>query len=398
MKKIILIMAFLCSVSVVQGQTQFNLADDIDLGASNIINFVGPINGWGATHGTPDYYNTGQLYMWHNWDPFYENADPGIGEGVFRSFKFFPNTEYIILLGIKTYTSEGRNGSAPHGSIKILLANDVAAHGLPPGEPIPSYPGSQLVYSYTGGNLNAQTLVLHFTTGDQAYDNIVIYPEALAKPTNLDLTLDCVSIFGCPAVGNKYYFNNTLPSGVLNQKAAFIGSGYGSVSSMTSSDPNANTVVYASENITLQGNTTLSVAGSNKIELSMVNRCDYPFEVPQNFGHGTIQSFGCSAARPSESAGILTGNANGGPEFELFPNPANSALQIKMSAVPIGEVTFSVWDLTGRMQFSMKKAYDRSDLSGMKETINLSQLPPGNYLLKMNDGLSSKVKKFVIVR
>jgi hypothetical protein len=71
------------------------------------------------------------------------------------------------------------------------------------------------------------------------------------------------------------------------------------------------------------------------------------------------------------------------PELSLYPNPASDEITISAS-IPIAKI--SVSNMLGQMLFS-------TTCNTTKETINISILPPGMYLVKVNDVYVRRVVK-----
>lgn len=78
------------------------------------------------------------------------------------------------------------------------------------------------------------------------------------------------------------------------------------------------------------------------------------------------------------------------PGIKLYPNPVGSYLTFELSEFnESGPVEFAIYDLLGTMVIKGKgSAYSR-------QTINVSKLSPGLYLLKMQHSSMSRVSKFV---
>lgn len=75
--------------------------------------------------------------------------------------------------------------------------------------------------------------------------------------------------------------------------------------------------------------------------------------------------------------------------IRIYPSPASSFLTISTD-VPLYKMHMQVYDMTGRLVMETK--------DNTQKTMDVSQLKNGLYLLRINDGLRSVSKKFVIQR
>lgn len=77
----------------------------------------------------------------------------------------------------------------------------------------------------------------------------------------------------------------------------------------------------------------------------------------------------------------------------LFPNPANSTLHVKYPISSSGNVSFEIYSMDGLLQIA-KRAI-RNDTT---ESIDISQLPGGSYVLRMVSKNQVFVSKFLVVK
>jgi len=73
-------------------------------------------------------------------------------------------------------------------------------------------------------------------------------------------------------------------------------------------------------------------------------------------------------------------------DFSVFPNPVNNVLNVT-SVIPLDNV--SIYDLHGRIVFQKKLNHE------LKTLVDLSQLNAGIYLLKVNTGSSTAIKRII---
>ena len=71
--------------------------------------------------------------------------------------------------------------------------------------------------------------------------------------------------------------------------------------------------------------------------------------------------------------------------FSLYPNPSTNSVELSSTNTPISEI--SIYDLSGKLLLSKK--YN----SEININLNISNLAPGIYLLKINNKKSIKLIK-----
>ena len=91
-----------------------------------------------------------------------------------------------------------------------------------------------------------------------------------------------------------------------------------------------------------------------------------------------------------EKTGTFTGELEGENEVvRIFPNPAGNTLNISLDNAILRSVV--IYDLSGREVF----AETVSDATARKHQLNLSQLPPGAYVVKVETGNGNVIKKLI---
>ncbi|PSK94534.1 T9SS type A sorting domain-containing protein [Taibaiella chishuiensis] len=366
---------------------QYYVTDPIYLGPDNIHSFVGQIGDWGSTHGSPDYFPS-YFFMWYN-------KDWNVGEGVFKRFNFMPDTEYDIYIGIpssETFPDHNQNG------FKVLLANNVVANGIQnQGSSIPAFPSSRQLYSHVGANFSDKTLRLKFRTYSQGYENIVFYPVTTIPGGHATLALDCITITSCSIDDNYYCYNTTISPGTTAMKNIYIGSSFGNIASLTSSDPTQSTEIVATKKIELRENTNLSVDPGKTVVLD-VRPYDCLSAFPLNLPFGVVEhefrAGACGYARPGNDT--KSGSIDFNPDlpqsnikcFTVTPNPTKGLFRISFAQAPeAAEV--SVTSIDGRIVKQEK-------ISGKSQTeIDISSLPNGIYFVRVTDGTRIEVQKVV---
>ncbi len=118
--------------------------------------------------------------------------------------------------------------------------------------------------------------------------------------------------------------------------------------------------------------------GSNSVVLYDSNNSTI-YSSPGNYGSGEAASFSAD--------GILGINSNQFDKVSIYPNPANSELNVKNAK----NAAIVVYDLLGRVMLS------KSNIS-MEEKLNVSNLNNGTYLIKISNDSGTKTEKFIINR
>lgn len=91
-------------------------------------------------------------------------------------------------------------------------------------------------------------------------------------------------------------------------------------------------------------------------------------------------------------SGIITGveNTEITGTFRIFPNPANHEIQIDLSGLKSAAQQFEITDLTGRVIVT------KQSNGSLLQTISISELPAGNYLLRITSAkgiVTQKISK-----
>ncbi|MCF7811561.1 T9SS type A sorting domain-containing protein [bacterium] len=79
-----------------------------------------------------------------------------------------------------------------------------------------------------------------------------------------------------------------------------------------------------------------------------------------------------------------------------YPNPFNNVTTLRYSLEAAGFVTLSVYDLSGRRQMTLVSDYMQSGNYSM--SLNAENLPSGVYLIKLENGSQTAVKKMALMR
>lgn len=79
-------------------------------------------------------------------------------------------------------------------------------------------------------------------------------------------------------------------------------------------------------------------------------------------------------------------------DFQLFPNPNNGSFSVKFTSGNSNDVKLSVFDIRGRQVFD--KSYSNNGV--FDQTINLSNVQSGVYLVSVTDGVRKTTKRIVV--
>ncbi len=79
-------------------------------------------------------------------------------------------------------------------------------------------------------------------------------------------------------------------------------------------------------------------------------------------------------------------------DFVVYPNPNNGEFNVKLNTTSPNDIQMSVYDIRGRSVF--EKRYDSSP--NFNETVNLSTVQSGMYILKVSDGIKTQSKKIIV--
>lgn len=368
-------------------QGQINFTDDIYLGPTpgNVQSLPSP-GAWGATHGTPS-YSPDKIGMWAT-----RNQDGYIGEGVYRVMDIVESANYSISIGINFFKS---SNSANPESFYVVLANDP----IPPvnaihGSPIPTWNNARVLYINNGPNFTQKKeLILKFSTAlGESYKYLVIYPrQETYNQHSTELEIECVTAYSC-ASGNQTYCG-TIPGGTKLFKNIYIGSGFCGTSGVAVSSPGSNTLLRATEKIDVTKTTDITVNNFRSFVMEVDNSCVGLFQadIPQgqvqqsliNKEQLCIYLKTAMGSEQEESEVIPERNQ----ELSIYPNPTNDLVHIPFTDNGLAHVV-TVFSIDGRVlnEYSIRSA---------EETVSLKDYPDGIYLLRINSGHESVVKKIV---
>lgn len=79
-------------------------------------------------------------------------------------------------------------------------------------------------------------------------------------------------------------------------------------------------------------------------------------------------------------------------EFKVYPNPNNGSFNVHLNSTSDATITMELFDIRGRKVFNNEYANN----GNFDQTINLSNVTAGVYLLNVSDGVSKETKKLVI--
>lgn len=118
----------------------------------------------------------------------------------------------------------------------------------------------------------------------------------------------------------------------------------------------------------------------------------FKFALESNGGNNLfIDDINLYRGAPTESLSVAK-NDNSVSSFVIYPNPANSELNVSFSAMNEGNYTVQVVDLVGKIIYS----YNIKANQGLNEVlIDTDNLGNGAYFVKVSDNSSSKTLQFV---
>ena len=116
----------------------------------------------------------------------------------------------------------------------------------------------------------------------------------------------------------------------------------------------------------------------------------------QGNGSYTLQIVSAAGCSSAVSAPLVVTNVASqlATQVSVYPNPATDNLNIELSSLPAGEVTYQLMDATG-------KAHRVGVLqagSQMVETISLKGVPSGMYVLQLSNGNSRGTHRVVVAK
>jgi type IX secretion system substrate protein len=142
---------------------------------------------------------------------------------------------------------------------------------------------------------------------------------------------------------------------------------------------------------TLNGAGGTGIAGGYTIdwsfgEMTMVNTCTTP---------SVIVTQGVLQPSLSPSLGVIS-NSNFAHDLQVFPNPANSIINLEYRSVASGSLSYRLMDLTGKIIVSNTKEVTQEITM---EQLNISQLSAAIYMLEVTinvNGVTSKELSYKI--
>lgn len=247
------------------------------------------------------------------------------------------------------------------GEKYILVANgQVSTSGYNPAQPF-------AIDVFTGARECAET---------SGNTSVLVYHGATDAPT-----VDVVE--------------TSIPAGILADNASYKDfAGYLDLGNqdyeLAIQDEN-NTTTVASYQAPLQ---TLGLADSAIAVLAS------GFLNPANNSNG--EAFGLYVALPSGGAlvslPVITALEDEfeGADFGIYPNPSTNLMNLSFDATSAGEATISIFDLGGRTLLSQSRGV--VGIGSQTLEVDVSEIPRGIYIVRVNQGGLQLNKKFQIIR
>lgn len=115
-----------------------------------------------------------------------------------------------------------------------------------------------------------------------------------------------------------------------------------------------------------------------------ISNRDYPLYIPVNSGHQMV--------RNEQGSGI--GNSTEDKKITVYPNPANNLVFLTGDFDPISNITFELYDLSGRLVLA------HTFLGNNKiQSINVNQISTGSYIYKVKvEGEELSSERLIIVK
>jgi|GEM_PF-5850104 len=153
-------------------------------------------------------------------------------------------------------------------------------------------------------------------------------------------------------------------------------------------------VMYQFATAQCSGNKIRIVKGSYHCGCHCQKKCISPLDLPAYQANGWYQGevcFGsCCWVRTGEEASIETSLE------EIYPNPASGSVNIAFTLAQDGEVTFEVFDMTGRYVTTIEHNFFKED--GNEIAWDASKVNQGIYFIKMKAGSYSAVKRISVIK
>lgn len=141
---------------------------------------------------------------------------------------------------------------------------------------------------------------------------------------------------------------------------------------------------------TLNGGSLLTNSSSNPLVIAITSPIAYNMCLKTTDANSCISTF-CKTI--DLSTGINT--VNFADNFNVFPNPTNSVVNINFNLNQSDKIYFTIYDVTGKKLFNTEKEYSSVGLK--QETFDVAKFNNGLYLLEIkNQSKSSLFKKIVV--
>ncbi len=141
------------------------------------------------------------------------------------------------------------------------------------------------------------------------------------------------------------------------------------------------------------GNNKLTVCHVNEYG-NRSNHCINKIAVPAHIGHGDWAGpcVGCAQniSSPTGNGGFQTTD---GVEFQLFPNPTDGKVTVQLVGMAESEAQLTVFDQLGRVVFERGIVEAEQTFQ-----LDLEQLSPGSYLVKVSTDKENLTRKLMIAR
>ena len=344
---------------------------------------------WQKSHGTPQLIAAipsflNQIFMWAT------TPDYSRGEGIFASYNFTSGNVYTIKV-------RAAAGNSVPGELRLVAANGMTGsttYGGDCGSIIPTVSGSHTITS-TNLTQSFVTYTWSWTPGSN-YSQIWIYPYYFSSE-QFDMYVDFVSIYPDSCAGTVIYNSGAVDYGTVRGAYIYAGSTAGTGGSGT---------------VTIANNQTTSLYAINDIYLLP------EFQATLSSGEFSAQIVSCNAQirlksgennalendldRPVRPVKFgLEERAGKQPleqqnETGIFPNPVRDILTVRWN--DLSRSAISVIRIYNELGVLVNQVRPAVFSSGNTIRINVSDLPPGLFILTISADKQSFTHKFNKIR
>ena len=369
---------------------KYTLPDDVSLNPGDSILVCDPVSSRLFVAGKHHVYMTKTLHQFDHSTEWFEIANAYVGYYGTASAVAYSSDANHLFVG----TTEGKlfriSNLALAYNKALADVNEptciVAVSEIPLTDPASGNPISQAITSISVDPQNPEKVLV--TLGNYGNENYVFYTEnALAQTPTFESKQG--NLPKIPAYSSVIEMNDENLVILGTDLGLFMTEQIGAsnvVWEKIQSDMGTVPVMDLAQQVVAQKPVTLDLNGTT---IEFPGATNFGIIYAATYGRGIYR---CNDYRKPVGIGEIYSEKTNPLSLNVYPNPANQVVNVKMTATVEKSVTVRIVDLSGRTRLEKSVQLNKGENNLV---LNVSNLSKGSYLLMIHDGSSVMTKKIV---